>query len=187
MRLRVYRNLRRGGYSLMAAEGPQAGKVIGHANRIALEDVTFRVRQGGRQRVLRTGVKNVHAFVEGTLPQDGETRVARFEAAQEHGKAVRYNPKVAGHFHLADSPDAPLARASFVALDEHGIKAVLWERDPADCPHDTDDQEAHWMPDASESDIYIWHRCYACGREFHDPAKLRAAGYALRRGALAAA
>jgi len=42
-------------------------KLITHADHIKLNDVEFRVRPGGRARVLEDKQKNVHAFVIGTL------------------------------------------------------------------------------------------------------------------------
>ena len=42
-------------------------KLITHADHIKLNDVEFRVRPGGRARVLEDKRKNVHAFVIGTL------------------------------------------------------------------------------------------------------------------------
>ena len=41
------------------------GKVIAHVDEIQLRNVTFRVRESGRQRVLLEKRKNVHAFIIG--------------------------------------------------------------------------------------------------------------------------
>lgn len=38
------------------------GLVVSHLDAVKLRDVEFRVRPGGRARVLREGRKNVHAF-----------------------------------------------------------------------------------------------------------------------------
>lgn len=43
------------------------GLVISHADYVKLNDVEFRVRQGGREKVVKEKRKNVHAFVIGTL------------------------------------------------------------------------------------------------------------------------
>ncbi len=43
--------------------------LITHADYIKLKDVEFRVRPGGRERVLKEKRKNVHAFVIGTLKE----------------------------------------------------------------------------------------------------------------------
>ena len=72
MRVRVYRNLRAGGYSVL---NPRTGRVVGHASAVLLTAARFIVREGGRKRVLEERRKNVHAFVEGDLidatPLDG--------------------------------------------------------------------------------------------------------------------
>ena len=52
----VYFNLQKKCWS-----GRQAGKVVMHANRLCLKDVRYLVAEGGRNKVLQSGVKNVHA------------------------------------------------------------------------------------------------------------------------------
>lgn len=63
----VYFNLNRKCLSIRAEEGPAKGRVIAHAQTAALGEVTFKVSEAGRQRVLKEQRKNVHAFVRGTL------------------------------------------------------------------------------------------------------------------------
>jgi hypothetical protein len=58
----TYRNLNKGGFSIMISN-----KVVKHTNFIVLEDVEFRVREGGRIRARKDGQRNVHAFAIGTL------------------------------------------------------------------------------------------------------------------------
>lgn len=62
MRVHVYWNLHKKKFSVR-----HKGKVIDHVDRLFLCDVEFRVSQKGRQRVLREKVKNVHAYVCGTI------------------------------------------------------------------------------------------------------------------------
>ena len=69
-RVRVYRNLARDSYSVMAMEGPDKGRVVAWAKEVFLDDVKFVVRESGRQRVLNERRKNVHAFVDGKLTSD---------------------------------------------------------------------------------------------------------------------
>jgi hypothetical protein len=54
-------------FSVRACEGSHKGKVIAYSNTLLLTDVTYRVSQVGRQRVLATKVKNVHAGCIGTI------------------------------------------------------------------------------------------------------------------------
>ncbi len=59
---RVYRNLHRGGYSVM-----QHGLVVGHADRVMMTGCKMIVHPAGVARAQREGRKNVHAFIEGVL------------------------------------------------------------------------------------------------------------------------
>ncbi len=56
----IYRNLRRKNYSVKDRE---TGCVVRRSESLFATDVTFVVQESGRRRVLREGVKNVHAFV----------------------------------------------------------------------------------------------------------------------------
>lgn len=61
-RVMVYYNLHKHTFSVA-----YNGRVITHADYVKLSDVEFRVRQGGRQKVLKEKKKNVHSFVIGNL------------------------------------------------------------------------------------------------------------------------
>jgi hypothetical protein len=65
MKTYVYWNLHKKCFSLM-----QQGKVVDHRDMVLIKDAEFRVREGGRQRVLQEQKKNVHAFVVGLLRVD---------------------------------------------------------------------------------------------------------------------
>ena len=54
----VYYNLHKHTFSVT-----YNGRVITHADYVKLSDVEFRVRQGGREKVLKDKRKNVHSFV----------------------------------------------------------------------------------------------------------------------------
>lgn len=69
--VRVYWNLHRHCYSVQ-----QRGLVVAHAQSVTLHSAGFKVSEAGRQRVLREGRKNVHAFVTGYLT-DGRCRPER--------------------------------------------------------------------------------------------------------------
>lgn len=61
--VKVYRNLtRKPGvwYSIV-----QNGKVVAHSEFVLLFDVKFEVNEAGRQRMLKSGHKNVHAYAVG--------------------------------------------------------------------------------------------------------------------------
>ncbi|MEF8794321.1 hypothetical protein [Thiohalorhabdus sp.] len=67
MRSFVYWNIHKKKWSVKALEGDWKGKVIAHAPTIRLDNVRFCVQEGGRDRVLKDGQKNVHAGVVGDL------------------------------------------------------------------------------------------------------------------------
>ena len=70
MRVEVYRNLHKRCWSVRALEGPQKGRVIAHEHDFILEACSYAVQPAGRDKVRRTGRKNVHAFIRGTLPSE---------------------------------------------------------------------------------------------------------------------
>jgi hypothetical protein len=78
----VYYNLHKKTFSVK-----HKNKVVTHTDNLVLKDVEFRVRQGGRFRVLTEGNKNVHAFVIGTLKSVGD-----IPPNVEGRKVVTYNP-----------------------------------------------------------------------------------------------
>ncbi len=62
MKVRCYRNLHNGKISIKSCEH---GLVLGYADSITLRSPKFIVHESGRQKVLSTKQKNVHAYVEG--------------------------------------------------------------------------------------------------------------------------
>lgn len=67
MRVRVYYNLHRHTFSIQHYIDGKGWRVRDYADEVSLRDVTFHVSEAGRQRVIREGRKNVHAYVIGTL------------------------------------------------------------------------------------------------------------------------
>lgn len=81
-RVQVYFNLHKKCFSVRCKK---TRKVIAYLNNIYLEDVTYKVSEAGRKRVLKEKQKNVHAFIEGTI-------IKPFEALTSDLKPVTYNP-----------------------------------------------------------------------------------------------
>ena len=95
----LYRNLTRNCLSVRIG-----GRVAGHAQAIHAQHVRFVVSERGRQRVLASGKKQVHA----TVRLDSTIEVLTVGAAHtlsqsSDWRSVRYNPKVRGQFFLADT------------------------------------------------------------------------------------
>ena len=66
MRVRVYRNLNKGGLSIQV-KTEKGWRARDYSLFVVLKNCSFRVSESGRQKVLRERQKNVHAWVEGDL------------------------------------------------------------------------------------------------------------------------
>jgi hypothetical protein len=106
MKVFVYFNLHRKCFSIKALEGANKGRVIDHAHSVALSNVTFKVSEAGRQRVLREQRKNVHAGVIGTLSGDDMVRCNQ----------VTYNPYKGSNFVLCGTGDPIMAATSAILI-----------------------------------------------------------------------
>jgi hypothetical protein len=84
-RVYVYFNLHRKLWSIRALDGPHKGRVIAHKRGVVLHDVSPKVSQAGRERVLRERKKNVHAGLVGYWVPFNTPLV-------EPMRAITYNP-----------------------------------------------------------------------------------------------
>lgn len=109
-RVFVYRNLHRKCYSVKSM---QTGRVLFHADDITLVNVKFRVGKAGRERVLRTKQKNVHAGVVGYI--------ADVSLLCQSIK-VTYNPYKYSSFVRQD--ESSIVEAKIAHIDASGINAV---------------------------------------------------------------
>jgi hypothetical protein len=114
MRAFVYWNSRVGLFSVRVD-----GRVKAHASRLIVTGVRFNVSEAGRERVLSSGHKNVHAGitgiieacdcvrVEGSRLDDIPTWSKKADSSANHyladGVRVRYNPYECGSFLQFDS------------------------------------------------------------------------------------
>lgn len=115
MKVFVYFNLHKKVFSVKALEGAQKGRVIAHQNALTLRDVTFKVSEAGRQRVLREQRKNVHAGVVGYW--DGSVDPVIQEV---NDIAVTYNPYKFNTFVLKDQ-EVPIHWATNAYLVDRKI------------------------------------------------------------------
>lgn len=121
-RVYVYRKLSGRGYrccdpiySVM-----QGGRVLSHRRRLLLRDVEFRVRAGGRARVLRTRSKNVHAFAIGYLV---DSAMGITSNGRDLPVRIKYDPYRYPFFYDIEN-ERPVTRAVAALLNEHGISAA---------------------------------------------------------------
>lgn len=114
MRTYVYRNLTERNWTLQ-----ERGLKVAGADRVRLGACEFRVRPGGRQRVLRERRKNVHAFVIGEVLEAGGKGLAPAAEPVE----VTYNPYASGAFTTPEG--AAVLAAAVVELTPEG-KVRAW-------------------------------------------------------------
>jgi len=91
MRVEVYFNLHKYIWSVRSCK---TGRVILHTDEVHIDNPTFVVRKAGRERVLREGKKNVHAFVRGdmTVFNDFDHIKVGFDPDYVDYTLVSYNP-----------------------------------------------------------------------------------------------
>ena len=114
MRVKVYRNLYKGTWSVVSVK---TGRVVMHADTITLRDVTFRVQPAGNRLVRACGRKNVHAYAV------GEIASLNFTGVGEH--RVTYNPYIMTTFEYADNGvGSAVGSAEFAEFTDYGSAYV---------------------------------------------------------------
>ena len=117
-RVEVYRNLTKKG-AMIWYSVRQGGLVIGHSRSIHLKNCYFTVNESGRQRVIDTGHKNVHAFVTGFIKKS--------PARHSLGLPLNgmYNPRTCSKFMVKDNGVwSPVVCAMEAELSAHGL--FIW-------------------------------------------------------------
>ncbi len=104
----VYRNLHKKCWSVKSRK---TGRVIAHLDYLCLKMCDFKVSENGRQKVLLTKQKNVHAGVSGTISDPDENEICTF-------KKVKYNPYKYSSF--VDECDKPVLYATEVHMTKSG-------------------------------------------------------------------
>lgn len=117
--VQVYRNLHLGGYSIR-----QGGVVRAHAKQLCLKHVRFIVNERGRQRILRTRKKAVHAYAEGILCDSGMGVTA--ESTRLPAQIV-YNPFTMSQFQTKNfTPQMEVRSALFCTVNRQGVFAAYF-------------------------------------------------------------
>ena len=60
----VYRCLNKPGYIYSIK---QFGKVVGHTSKLILSNVEFKIIKSGKKKAIETGIRNVHALINGYI------------------------------------------------------------------------------------------------------------------------
>lgn len=103
----IYRNLHRGCWSIKDAKSKL---VLGYCMDVQLKDVTTKVSEAGRQKVIREKKKNVHAFIKG--------KIVGFDKGK-HKKTAYYNPYKTKTF--LDENGNPFTEAKAVTMTDGKI------------------------------------------------------------------
>ncbi len=114
-RVRVYRNLNlfeQQVFSILAMDGELKGKVLGYCKVVGLEDVTFKVSEKTRQKVVFERCRTVHSYAEGYVKELRND--LPHHCASGPTFRITYNPFLAGHFYDRQSPDRPVLFAAEV-------------------------------------------------------------------------
>jgi hypothetical protein len=120
-KVKVYYNLHKHTFSVQ-----KNNLVVLHADYIKLEDVEFRVRQGGMEKVRQEKSKNVHAFVIGTLVDFCEYPCDDIPE-EPTGDIVTYNPYKYDSFVYRETEE-PVFNANEVDLINSKNKLFVIER-----------------------------------------------------------
>jgi hypothetical protein len=105
----VYYNLHKHTFSVR-----YNNKIILHSDYVKLENVEFRVRPGGKDRVRSEKQKNVHAFVIGTLMDYCEFPCENLPE-EPNNNIVTYNPYKYNSYVMKDTEE-PIFHANEVEM-----------------------------------------------------------------------
>lgn len=119
-KVRVYRNLNNGQFSIVMLEGEFKGKVVGYAPAVGIEGVTMHITKQ-RDRTLKEKQRNVHAWIHGRYLGCAD----RPPLPYKQGKRVTYMPFVKGYFFARTRPDKPITQLN----DAWAFERDLWTLD----------------------------------------------------------
>ncbi len=91
--------LRSGARDMISVKTP--GEHIGYYNVVSMRSCTFKVHESGRQRCIREGVRNVHAWVVGEVTARGSADLDSLPFIESTVKNMRravYDPFKGGSF-----------------------------------------------------------------------------------------
>ena len=111
--VKIYKNLHNGLFSVM-----QNNLVVAHVGSFLMRNVTFKVNEKARQRVILEKKKNVHAFITGTLLSVNESPLFRVD------QKITYNPYKYDSFVFADT-EKPALLHSFEVVQGHSKSGLF--------------------------------------------------------------
>lgn len=91
------------------------GWAIDYVSVVELSDAEFKVHESGRQRCIREGVRNVHAWVIGGIERQEYGKPRTFQLAPHRWEVAVYDPFKGGTFVNLKTLE-PVHRADFAIL-----------------------------------------------------------------------
>ena len=113
--IHVYRNLNRQGkvYSIR-----QNNVVVGHTTAICMRQCKFVVNDSGKDRAVRTMVRNVHAYINGYVSDNWQM------VTKEQNVKVNYRPfNNLEFYHTVNGTDHNVDSAVYCTVDGTGVHA----------------------------------------------------------------
>lgn len=130
MKYKVYKNLHNGKWSI---QDNKTGLVVGYADSLTLVDVTTKVSEVGRQKVLKEKRKNVHAFIIGDIlevsnfqPRNNRSVVCDglTEVSLDKPRKITYNPYKFSSFVFAETTAAVPQKMKIAFIDKEVVVVV---------------------------------------------------------------
>ena len=115
--VRVYRNLNNGLISLQHYIKGTGWRLSGHLENCVLQNVSFKVYEVSRQKVLLTRRRNVHAYAIGRLI--GEDSIGIFAPI-----SLAYNPYKCGYF-FDRGTEQKIETASYLVVKDNQVLVSL--------------------------------------------------------------
>lgn len=97
----IYKNLHNGLFSVK-----QGGLVVAHIDSVLLANVSFKVSESGRNRVIKEQKKNVHAFIVGYILNVNSTPLSLLK------RSISYNPYKYNYFYFKDDNSKALLNSN---------------------------------------------------------------------------
>lgn len=113
--IHVYRNLNRQGkvYSIR-----QNGIVVGHTTAICMRQCRFVVSYSGKDRAVRTMVRNVHAYINGFVSDNWQM------VDKEESVKINYKPfNNMNFYHTVNGNDRNVETCVYCTIDHTGVHA----------------------------------------------------------------
>ena len=90
------------------------GRVLDHLKVAFMKNVNFIVRESGRKRVVKEGVKNVHAFARGFLVSSNPHSLW-----SDYFNEITYNPFKGPNFYFKDTEEI-VTSCKYLFLGQNG-------------------------------------------------------------------